>query len=631
MELSPWFERQNNRGKRPTSVTKTVLEVITLIKDGKVQNPMFQRNQGWEIFPKNKSSSYYEYIEFLYETCHSFSSFSWAKYTDAQGNEYFVNIDGNNRMAALIYFYDHPLVLFSRKNSDDDKFHNFGYFRASPTVFKDMLEFLESVNLLQLMTMTMRSFRRDHAELFKSLTEDEREYFEDELERTQHNLKTTDHSGNLVEFYKEVLVSINILDKPNLDELADIYHKINGKNNPMSASDIAASTLMTANQFRLSFDPVFETTLRLTLDQYYADKCIGERVQRQSWTTKREFNGFEFLVGFQDYCSRQFTLVPKFLDEINGKNKNNKGYSLFLKLFDFFFGLVPQQFTTENVETYTRKIRDALTVLQNVLDHAFPATLKFALNAKSKYKKDVMFVLIIVTCKLMENVTATVRDHMLRKVLIYHYCVETSKLSREVKAAFKVCDDLRYQSGGDTIRLKAQAFQRNPCEFGLYVTRDKLRDLFLAMIQAHNENAAACLDKGSVRVALPDGILLMMSIYFHSNVPYYKHGKEEKNCDHIAPASTRCPAEKVVLSRVGNYMIFGASLNKARRNKSIQFYYDKEPQLMQCLHYPSVEDYDAMVYYEENNPVLRDAEKFQRFAEWLESVYVDEAIKYVFP
>ena len=182
----------------------------------------------------------------------------------------------------------------------------------------------------------------------------------------------------------------------------------------------------------------------------------------------------------------------------------NSGYSLFLKLFDTYFGLTPAQFTTPCVQTFCHTVWKALTVLQSVYDHVFPATLKFVKTAKNKYRKDTMYLLIIATSKL-NDLTEAERIHVLRKVLVYHYCVDMSALSKEVKAAFKVSDDLRYQSGGNTLRLKAQALQRNPCEFGQNVTKDKMRDLFLAMIQAHND-AAAALESGgkrSTRLTLP--------------------------------------------------------------------------------------------------------------------------------
>ena len=128
--------------------------------------------------------------------------------------------------------------------------------------------------------------------------------------------------------------------------------------------------------------------------------------------------------------------------------------------------------------------------------------------------------------------------------------------------------------------------------------------------------------------------MLIMSIYYHSVVPFIKFGKDKKNNDHIFPASCIVADVDVgvaALSRVGNYMIISEALNKGRKDRHIQYLYEKEPELMRCLNYPSVAQYDKVVEYDvRSKPVLRDVQEFDRLAEKLESVYVNLATKYVF-
>ena len=710
-DLSPVVVREDNRGKRPASTTKTIQEVVSMVKTGEVKNPMFQRIEAWTMFKeeeeditkktkktkkqpkKTKQSNYYEFIEFLYETCHSFGSFTWAKYTDGLNNgysysDYYLNIDGNNRMCAIVNFFLHPLRLFSQPclktttdsaaaigaaaateddededddDEDDDEeedeedkkkteepeyyYHNFGRFRENPEKFKDIIEFLESLALNEIMHFNMKRFKARYVALYKSLTEDEQNYLEEEMERTKDNLQTRDRSGNPSNFYDEVVISINVLENPNKEYLADIYQKINGKHNPMSASDIAMAMLYTANKFVLSeaFDPVFETQLRVKLDDFYnnrfKDACVVRLIDAAiEGGQRRVLNGYEFLVALQEHCHDRFHLVTKFDD----MKKKTTGYGFMLKLFDFMYGLLPDSFTTTTVRTFATTVMDALVVLHAVYDDVFPSTMKFERARKTYSKTDALFQLCVIISKFNEMVAAGTmeakkRNLIVRKVMVYHFCVNRKMgvLSKENLAMYKVTDELQYLTGGDTVKNKARTSLKYPLKFGENITEKHMESLFHLLVTTHNEKAAASAAAGK-REGLPDEILLILSIYYHSRVPFHTCNKEKRNNDHIFPASCS-EAESVTLSRVGNYMIISEALNKGRQNRSIQYYYDKDPALMRCLDYPSIEEYDRVVEYPSSRaaggggkPVLRNVQEFDRLAENLETKYVDLAIKYVF-
>jgi hypothetical protein len=230
------------------------------------------------------------------------------------------------------------------------------------------------------------------------------------------------------------------------------------------------------------------------------------------------------------------------------------------------------------------------------------------------------------------------RNLIVRKVMVYHFCVNRKMgvLSKENLAMYKVTDELQYLTGGDTVKNKARTSLRYPLKFGEDITEKHMESLFHLLVTTHNEKAAAAA--AGKREGLPDEILLILSIYYHSRVPFHKYGKDKRNNDHIFPASCS-EAESVTLSRVGNYMIISEALNKGRQNRSIQYYYDKDPDLMRCLDYPSMEQYDQVVEYPSSKvvggggaskPVLRNVREFDRLSEKLEAVYVNLAIKYVF-
>ena len=105
-------------GMRPKSDNWSVEQLINLIKNRSIRNPQCQRRKKWSKLPvaNSKKSNYHDYIKFLYDTCYSVETLTIAKFIENK-NEIYVNIDGNNRINAIVYYYQHPLDIFR------DNFH----------------------------------------------------------------------------------------------------------------------------------------------------------------------------------------------------------------------------------------------------------------------------------------------------------------------------------------------------------------------------------------------------------------------------------------------------------------------------------------------------------------------------
>ena len=98
------------------------------------------------------------------------------------------------------------------------------------------------------------------------------------------------------------------------------------------------------------------------------------------------------------------------------------------------------------------------------------------------------------------------------------------------------------------------------------------------------------------------------------------------------PYSSDWMNDVIDLDRLGNLLIFDEDLNKARKNTSIQYYYDKAPDLMKCLDYPSLEEYNTVILHGAKSlPLVKNVAAFNTCCSALEEVYVRQLLQQFFP
>ena len=204
-------------GMRPKSENWSVEQLVNLINQKRIRNPKCQRRKKWgkQPIPNSKKSNYHDYIKFLYDTCYSVEAITIAKYIEDK-NEIYVNIDGNNRINAIVYFYNHPLDIF-RNN-----FHELRYSGSKHKAFIDMLSNIDYPTFMGIRRMTRYINRLKNEELsiyWKSLEDDMVEYIEDEVEIVQSVLKIS--GGEF--FHTNVFMNLVIFNNPSTDQLSQIF------------------------------------------------------------------------------------------------------------------------------------------------------------------------------------------------------------------------------------------------------------------------------------------------------------------------------------------------------------------------------------------------------------------------
>jgi len=88
-----------------------VKNLFAKVNNSEIYKPKYQRKRKWDQIPKKQNvPSEKKYIEFLYDTYNSVHAITFG----LDGVK-LSNIDGNNRINAIMHFLDQPLTLFPEK------------------------------------------------------------------------------------------------------------------------------------------------------------------------------------------------------------------------------------------------------------------------------------------------------------------------------------------------------------------------------------------------------------------------------------------------------------------------------------------------------------------------------------
>ena len=376
----------------------------------------------------------------------------------------------------------------------------------------------------------------------------------------------------------------------------------------------------------------------MCLKAYYDDKNKDEILTCYSSDINgisSRMNGCEFLISFQNYCNEKYNhIIPTF---------DGKALGLFHKLFDFspvFFCLEPREFTNANIQFFCENIEMALTLISHVGNNLCPKTLdltgflKDALLSKDSQlliKKNAMFLLIVAVIKQSELVKTNVihlstLKKTISKILVFHFAIQY--LEKDDREIFRIDDDLKYEAGGTFIHAKGISVCKTPLEFGSRVTSEKLTLVFEKLVAQHNK-PYLLKDKSKRRRSLDFPCRFLLSSYYNATIPTI-YTRNPQNVDHLFPWNSEWSSGTIDLDRLGNLIIMDASLNKGRKNNSIQYYYDKAPDLMKCLNYPTIDLYNKVITHEKNAQPKINSIHYNEMTSHQENVYISHAIQLLF-
>ena len=609
---------------RPKLENWTVEQLCALIVSKQVTKPQCQRRKFWQPLPAANGSSkpnYLDYIKFLFKTCSTVEAVTLAKYITGDA-ECYVNIDGNNRLSAIIFFYKHPLRLLQ---------DNFQTVRAN-TLYRPFIEFLCNISYPDLTRIRRMSRYITHnapgtiQHLWHNVMDSAtRDYIDDQLEFVVTPQLKVDGG---YDFHLNVIINVVIFTNPEAEQLAYIFACINQHPNPLSTADILAATLITANKFSLQFDVHLKTALMQHLHQFYEAKNEGELLEcyTSAADESKPMNGGEFLIAFHNYCAEKYANVLLPFD-----GGSDGPFHLLFACEKLFYSLQVHQFTTEHVQQFVGEMLAALDLLSGAVSRLCPGNLDMRPFKKdacvTSLSKSTLCTLLACIIKLRRD-EKNVSELRLRvaKVLAFH-----------LLASHVDCKDFRVQyQAYDVIKCTGSNIKKalltalgQVSDFGAQVTREIYLELLRLLVLQYNVPYTG-LDRPGRRRTLSFPYRFLLGTYYNAKVPY-NYTLREQNVDHIVPFSTQWTTECIDLDRLGNLIIFDAELNKGRKNTSIRYYVEKDRVLTHCLDFPSLETYAKIVTHSRYAPQLTDVAEYDRQASFLEELYISTAVQAIFP
>jgi len=615
--------------KRVKNEQWTVDEAKSKIGNKEISKPQFQRKKKWDILPTNGTKPNKKaYIQFLFDTENSVHAITFGEDTTSQNIRKFQNIDGNNRINAIIHFTDKPFEIF-------------------PEHLKDLFDFLKELHLspednktlenifCELSYSEIINFKYNHYFINKGYDElylrikSYRDEFEKIIEEIQTKLKI----NGVRDFQSHVKINVNIFEGYSIDELCKIFEDINKYNSSLTPTELLACKLVKVQEFEIK-DKLFETELKTHIKAYYVSKADGEVLVCYNCETDYKINAYDFTVGFQNQCH---SLYPNFIDKTDASD----GTSLNFKLWKASFGsYTADTFNTENVNKFIDNIKYSCKLFNETIESIFDDKINDKLFNKSckgsinRLKKNNTFLILssIIGYK-KKNKPENIIKCELRKCLLYHFMVHDLN-SSDFKDNLKNDDSLWHAGGGTLIDNKAVDYLKNP----EYISNKLTKLLFDKLLsQLFNENNNPCErklgngNKENKRRPLKLFQKILMFYYYKEKMPCCLLNNEF-SIEHICPNSSEWDGG-LDKDRTGNLIPILSKINSTRQNKHIDDYL-KTPEGKQFFEFlkdiiPQRPLYNRIVSHEKN-PVIINIELYNNMCAENEEKYKQNFIDCIF-
>jgi hypothetical protein len=589
--------------------TWTAEKLAMKVSSKEIYKPKFQRKRKWDKLPQKENfPSDKKYIEFLFDTHNSVHAITFG-----QDGERLSNIDGNNRINAIIHFLNEPFSLFSELLIDLNKFFS---DKLGNDLAKKVEDVIKSIKYSELMEFKYSKYFIDKkfTDLYdnhlKILRDDAEPLFDEIINKLKIN--TTE---GLKGFHDKVYITINLFTGYNIEELADVFGKINKYNSGLTEQEALASRLFNICDFEID-DEILKCEIKQYIKSYYNEKGHDEILKCYEYTdTNDPFNAYDFMVGFQNYANSKCDLIHK---------TDNEGLSLFFKIFKCIYGgSLDKTFTTENVNDFIHYILRTINILQKIKTQIFMenfvggnSKIFDAANKKlNSLKKNNMYLIITsIVGYIKHNVSENEILKSIEKCILYHFFVNSLD-DKDKRDHYKIYDGILYEAGGSFIDNKAKEYLKNPTSLSNKITQDIMENLLTNLIQENIKNKDYRKYKRRSRKMFEK---VLIYYYYICRVPN-QYLKNNFWVEHIFPFSCSW-VNQIDIDRLGNIFPIIDSLNKDRSNKHITEYKknDKKNNKVSFLKYidviPSSEEvYNEIVSHENKTPHIFNSENYDIF------------------
>jgi len=602
-----------------------VKHLASKVSSKEISKPKYQRKRKWDILPKKENvPSEKDYIDFLYETNNSVHAITFG-----QNGKELSNIDGNNRINAILHFLEEPFCLFPEKL---DNVLSFIKNLLNKEISCDVKFILKKMTYCELMDFKYNKYfiENGQGEIYNSHLK----HFRDELEPCFDELIKNMKINGKDRFDTDVKINVNLFDGYTIEELADIFCKINKYKSGLTEQEILASQLYKATDFTIN-DPLFELELKQHIKQFYLERTKDEVLTCYTYDENTDImNAYDFMVGLQNYSHSKCSLIDQ---------TDNDGLSLFFKVYKTIYKSgFNGSFTSENVNEFVGYISKTISLLQDIKTNIFMEKLVGGKNnlfdwcnkKLNTLKKNNLYLIITSIIGYIKNNTP---DHdilkYIEKCLVFHFCVNSIS-DKEKREAFQLSDTILYQAGGAFIDNKAKDYLKTPSQISDKINIEIMTEVIKCLINEniHNklyETRANGKDKNDKRRSRKIHERFLIYYYYINKVPreFLKHTFW---IEHICPFS--CSWENEIdIDRLGNIIPVIENLNKGRGNKHINTYTPlSESKILKYIDLiPKNHIYDEIVTHE-GKPHIHNSAKYNDFCRSNESTLITCFLEHLF-
>jgi hypothetical protein len=602
-----------------------VEKIIGMVNEKSITKPKYQRKQKWTVQPKKANlPSEKMFIEFLYKTRNSVHPITFGRIDNG-----YSNIDGNNRINAIVHFMQRPFHIFSDYLDDicdfiDDNIKD-EEARSTISVMFDEMSYTD------IMDFEYKTYfiQNGEKELYMSVLKDLRDEFEDIIDEAKRKLCIGTKRFDIA-----VKINVNIFCGYSSMELCKTFEDINKYNSKLTETELLACSLYNVNKFVIH-DSTVKNGIKDVLKQFYDSRAEDEVLVCHEYKEDEKMNAYDFMVGFQNYIHNKCKLIEE---------TNNEGQTLFFKVYNVMYNADTDDnlFSTENINDFISKITHVVVILQQLLHKLSMENLTSNNKIFDACNKKVYSLTKNNWYVLMSSIVGYIRNNTsdidilksIEKSILFHFFVNDIKKNNEkIRDELKLYDMIIYEAGGAFINSQANKVLREPSLVSSKITKDVMCRAIDALI-CDKLSPKQCdtqingKDKRRPRAYFEKAL---MYCYYKNKVPVeFLH--HTYWLEHIYPFSSKWTGE-IDIDRLGNVIPLIDELNAKRSNKHISEY-DKHDGLKFIKFIngiiPKHDVYDQIISHANTLPCIINIDEFDRTCTNNENIYRDTFLDYLF-
>lgn len=623
------------------SETWTVKTLMRYIENQSICKTKFQRKLKWTLKPTNsRCANMRDYVIFLFQTKNSLQPLAFGK-TIVKCATRLENIDGNNRINAIYRFMIQPFSLFDEYIEKWESLLNEHAIGLATGDREILTKWFLQLSYIQIASkQTFKSvYKKKDAIAVRAVVEKMSVQVIDVLSEFYNTV----HEALLLpggqSFDQGVTVLVNLFEDATVNDLNDLFQSMNKYNGTLAVNDLLASRLFSV--VVTVRDATHNIGIRQSIKEYYDEKGQAEVLSSFRISIDElhlfEMNGFDFLIGLQNYCSRLF---PETLPMIDS---NSKGLPCLSRFFATLFGdLSVDSMSPDNIYYFVLHTIDITKLLKCAYDHLFPGKVNDSLFHTAAQRSRLLLSersIYLIYCFgiALKRQKLSEREIVKSLTILLAYSLLTRAIATpSIREVYAIEDKLLISVTEST--STGLSILSNPSKMLQGITYEKMKALLEILVSQSSQPSDPENEKqrsaSRRRRKWTTTERMLTAIYYARKMPS-EYLDKEYSIEHIVPFSCVWPLGQTVgnVERLGNLVPFLLQQNRTRGNRSIEFYYESCPQYIRYLDcIPSVAKYHEMVTFRDHQcqiPMIHQVEKFNAFCEENEKKYIAVFLDYL--